>query len=91
MKGKKNRKILHELSPATIACSKAPLEHFKIRFDLLKNDISCFISKKATSKNAISKGERSRRATSRKGSVKKSEHKNGVIGCKGVEERETRN
>lgn len=55
MKGKKNRKQIREPSPLRALCSKQVNNLFRVKFDILSNDISCFISKNKTSKHLARK------------------------------------
>lgn len=55
MKGKKNRKSIQDPSPRPRSRSKVTGKQFEIKFDVLKNDISCFINRNRTSKQVSRK------------------------------------
>lgn len=55
MKGKKNRKQIREPSPRRSLGNKQGNNLLKVKFDVLGNDISCFISKNKSSKHVSRK------------------------------------
>lgn len=55
MKGKKNRKQIREPSPRRSLAHKQTNNLLRVKFDILSNDISCFISKNKSSKHVSRK------------------------------------